>query len=136
MPETWLSGELFFLEEAKLHQQLQALEHAYLQDRDDHGQLRALLMSGQEASLRLALALMRGGGVPQALMTELYLAWKSSSDSKLKKALRDLLLLNSSESGRSFLQKKRPFSSLEQLERSCRDTEFDAVAIWRWQTER
>ena len=130
IPENWLQGNITFLEESTLFQYIQDKEKSYLHKMEDHGQLVRLLQSKQPDSLRLALALLKNGGVPPAVMTDLYLAWKGAPEVKLKKAFRDLLHLYASESGRRFLEIALPFQSPGQLREACMHTEFDADRIW------
>ncbi|MBK7406854.1 MAG: leucine-rich repeat domain-containing protein [Saprospirales bacterium] len=102
IPEGWLRKNVTFLEEATLFQYIQHKEQRYLHQLEDHGQLGRLLQSKQPGSLRLALTLLKNGGVPPTVMTDLYLAWKTAPEPTLKKRFRDLLLLHASESGRRF----------------------------------
>jgi Leucine-rich repeat (LRR) protein len=132
IPAEWMDGTVAFLEEAGLHQYLLPRKDTYLGE--EHGaQLRQLLHSRQEASIRLALTLLRNGGAPRGLMTDLFWAWKFTKEGSLKRSLRDLLMLHASEAGRRFLEKApQTPSSLAQLEALCRDTEFDAARLWTW----
>ncbi|MBK6902507.1 MAG: leucine-rich repeat domain-containing protein [Saprospirales bacterium] len=132
IPAAWWKKGVAFMEESVLFQEVRDREQAYLQAMDDPGRLGRLLQSGQDASLRLSVSLLKNGGVPPSLMTDLYLAWRSVSDRKLKKELRDLLLLHTSSGGRRLLEKVRVIYSPEQIEEACRDSEFDPARIWAW----
>jgi len=131
VPTEWLSLSITYLEEATLFQQLHTKDGAYLQKREDYGQLVRLLQSKQEASLRLALSLLKNGGVPAPLMTDLFLAWRNLSAPRLKKAFRNLLFLYASPSGRRFLERGASLQSIEKLREACANTEFDADRIWQ-----
>lgn len=132
LPLAWIRGGVVFAEEGEMLRQVQVAGASFLRDGGDQVQLRFLLRSRQEATLRLALELMKSGGVPAELMTELYIAWKSATSGGLKRDLRNLLLLQATASGRRFLEIKNPFRSAAVLEQACRDTEFDAVRLWQW----
>lgn len=132
IPAAWWKKGVAFMEESALFHEVRDREQAYLQSMDDPGRLGRLLQSGQDASLRLSVSLLKNGGVPPSLMTDLYLAWRSVSDRKLKKELRDLLLLHASPEGKRLLEKVRVIYSAEQIEETCRDSEFDPARIWAW----
>ena len=132
IPSAWFKKGVGFLDEAALFREVSDREQAYLQTIDDPGRLGRLLQSRQEASLRLALSLMKNGGVPPGLMTDLYLAWRTAPYAKLKKELKDLLLLHLSPGGKGFLEKTRYIRSEAQIANACKNTEFDSGQIWQW----
>ena len=132
VPAGWLKKGVAFMEESALFQELRDRAQEYLQGMDDPASLGRLLQSGQEASLRLSLSLMKSGGVPPALMTDLYLAWRSAGDTRLKKELRDLLLLHASAPGTRMLEQVKTIKSPEQITQACVDSEFDPARIWQW----
>lgn len=136
LPLDWIRGGIVFAEEGEMLKQVQAAGASYLREAGDDAQLRFLLRSRQEATLRLAYELMKNGGVPPVLMTELYIAWKSAVSAGLKRDLRNLLRLQATEAGRRFLEIKKPFRSATVLEQACRGTEFDAGLLWQWWQEK
>jgi Leucine-rich repeat (LRR) protein len=136
LPLGWIRGGVVFAEEGELWKQVQASGASYLREAGDDTQLRFLLRSRQEATLRLAYELMKNGGVPPALMTDLYIAWKSAASAGLKRDLRSLLRLQATEAGRRFLEVRNPFRSAAVLEQACRGTEFDAGLLWQWWQEK
>ncbi len=136
LPLDWIRGGVVFAEEGEMWKQVQAAGASYLRDAGDDTQLRFLLRSRQEATLRLAFELMKNGGAPPGLMTDLYIAWKSAASAGLKRDLRSLLRLQATEAGRRFLEVKNPFRSATVLEQACRGTEFDAGLLWQWWQEK
>jgi Leucine-rich repeat (LRR) protein len=136
LPLDWIRAGVVFAEEGEMMKQVQAAGASYLREAGDDTQLRFLLKSRQEATLRLAYELMKNGGVPPALMTDLYIAWKSAASAGLKRDLRSLLRLQATETGRRFLEEKNPFRSASVLEQACRGTEFDAGLLWQWWLEK
>jgi hypothetical protein len=136
LPLEWIRGGVVFAEEGEMLKQVQAAGASYLREAGDDAQLRFLLHSRQEATLRLAYELMKRGGVPAALMTDLYIAWKTATSAGLKRDLRNLLRLQATEAGRRFLEIKNPLRSASVLRQACRDTEFDADLLWQWWREK
>ena len=65
--------------------------------------LQKLLSNPKKENVDLAIQLMKGGGVPPSLLTEVFLAWKKSKDPKQKKTLRALLENNIDEKRRPVL---------------------------------
>lgn len=132
IPAEWIRAKVPFLEEASLHQYLQSKERVYILEAGGSSQLQMLLQSKQEASLRLALTLIKTGGLPSGLLTDLYLAWKTAVDPPIKRELRDLLQLQASPGGRRFLESQATIQSYERLEEATRGSGFDAGRIWEW----
>jgi len=132
IPVAWLKRNVAFLEETDLFQEIRGREEVYLQTLDDPARLGRLLQSRQESSLRLSVSLMKNGGVPPSLMTDLFLAWKTAGDRGLKKELRNLLLLHASGTGKRFLEKARAIRSGDQAAEACEGSEFDPERIRLW----
>ncbi|MEN0005351.1 MAG: hypothetical protein AAF798_14460 [Bacteroidota bacterium] len=72
--------------------------------------LRKLLLHEEAKHQLLALQLLRGGGVPHALLTDIYLAQATSSHAVLKKGLRHLLALYLDDATWQVLQQPIQFS--------------------------
>ncbi len=101
-PPTLHAGQVF-LSEADLNAFLDRRGDRYLAQApspDQLDRLRSLVLHEEAHNVRLAVQLLRGGGVPRALLTDLFVAWKLAPRGKLKRELRQLLELNLSESDR------------------------------------
>jgi Leucine-rich repeat (LRR) protein len=92
--------------------------------------LRRLLFHKEKGSQQLALQILEGGGVPQALLTDLFLAWKLGFGSG--KQIENLLLQNASE--QALYSMYRPLglvgnvsakTRLANIARYCHNNEFD-----------
>ena len=83
--------------------------------------IRELLLHQDPGNVRLAVQLLHGGGVPEALLTELFAVWKLTPPGKTKKSLRLLLELNLPEQDRFILSSRKSLSiklPLKELEKN------------------
>jgi len=98
-----LRPEQVFLSEPDLNAFLDRSGDRYLVRKSSSEQLdrlRSLLLHRETHNVRLAAQLLRGGGVPRELLTDLFAAWKQAPRGRLKRDLRQLLELNLPESDR------------------------------------
>ncbi|MCB0618089.1 MAG: hypothetical protein KDC41_05135, partial [Saprospiraceae bacterium] len=95
--------------------------------------LRTMLSSDREEQLRLALQLLEGGGVPAAVLNELYAAYRLTGSAELKRRTMRLLRSAVGRSGQEFLRKRIPLEPVdrarEQLTRAAEGTEFDGSLL-------
>lgn len=123
---TVLGPQQVFLSEVQLNDFLDRSEQRYLAgaiDGDKMARVRQLLLHEKPNNVRLAVQLMKGGGVPEALLTDLFFVWKRMEPGKLKRELRELLELNLSERDRLVLSLRRSLSeniSAKQLKDNIR----------------
>lgn len=130
-----INSSLVFLNEKMLSQFLDKAEKRYLAVQNNPKQLNSLqdlLLNPNDTNIGLAIQLLKGGGVPPALLTPLLVAWKFSSDRSIQKELRTLLELNISEEARralkypiSFSKKQAPQRLKASLALLTDNTEFD-----------
>jgi Leucine-rich repeat (LRR) protein len=102
---------LVFMIERDLTAFLDKAEKRYLvveQDPEKIMRVRQLLHHSEEGKVELAIQLLRGGGVPQALLTDLLIAWKQARSHRISRELRKLLDLNISEEAKRAI--RRPIS--------------------------
>ena len=125
----WVPGyerrDLVFCSEKQLTDWLNLAEQNELVLRPSPGQLdrlRNLLLHPDPDNIVLAIRLLRGGGVPEALLTDMYYVWKTTSDKTVKRGLRDLLEMNFPESNRRAFSAKTSLhtGSSEQLARKIK----------------
>jgi Leucine-rich repeat (LRR) protein len=108
-----LGTDQVFLSEVQLNEFFDRSGQRYLA-REDAGakavRVRQLLLHEKPRNVRLAIQLMKGGGVPASLLTELFFVWKRTPQGKLKNEIRALLELNLPESDRAVLSIRRSLS--------------------------
>lgn len=99
--------------------------------------IKELLISLLEENITVALALLKGGGVPKELMTSLFVVHKFSADSKIVRQTKKLLELNASPAllellKKRFLLKKGSqgyFTLLKYIDEICANTELTKIEI-------
>ncbi len=138
IPEAGIEQQCVFLPENTLSHYLEKAENRYLASAGigELHHLQQLLLSRQPANLRLALQLLQGGGVPPALHTELFIAWKTTTDRQLRRALRQVLERHIPEQDKRVLSlpvalnSKLPEAQLRQnIKKLTEGTSFDAGKI-------
>lgn len=105
--------------------------------------LRALLLHRDPANVQLAVQMMRGGGVPAELLTELLIAWKRARPGKGRRALKQLLWQYAPEPARRALEMPLSLSPQQpeallraNIARVCAGTPFMAEKLLRAVRER
>lgn len=92
-----LKKSIIFLSEQMLKQFLDQFESQHLVMDVNEAKIKNLkrfLLHPQSSNVELAVQLLKGGGVPKSLWTELFIAWKKANSPMLKKELRHLLELH------------------------------------------
>ena len=94
--------------------------------------LKSLLLNPKKENVGLAIQFLKGGGVPQSLLTPLYIAWKVSKDPKQKTELRKFLEQNMDDQTRRFISRPVRLNQPKQLKDWIKDTELDWEEIKAW----
>lgn len=92
-----LSRPFHFLTEQMLNDFIWNSEHSTFKfdlDKNSLANLAQLLTSKYDENIKVAIQMMKGIGVDQSLITELFLAYKFTNSSTLKKELKKILILN------------------------------------------
>lgn len=97
--------------EKDLNNYFETIDKPYLLETDSDTseqkeQLSRLLLSADDANIGLAVQILKGGGVPENLIEEVFLAYKLCNDSKIKLEIKKLLQINASTSVIDALSKR------------------------------
>lgn len=130
-----LSAKLVFLKEKEFNVFVQSLEHKYLLAANNEATLQkviALLKNKQENNIELAVQILKGGGVPPAILTEIFIAYKNTDNQSLKRKLKSLFDLNASEKAKELFFLRPQFLSKEKVIERLREfkgTELDVQRL-------
>lgn len=127
----------------QLNEELERLEKPYLleehEDTEDHvNGLRDLLLSGQDENIALALEIVKSGGFPKELLTDLLIVYKSQDfERKVREKLKKLLFIHVGMEGQTVVKKMKGLNEystektlIEDLGKLARLVpEFDSVKI-------
>lgn len=127
----------------ELNAELERLEKPYLLDEDENNNihvkgLRDLFLSGQNENITLALEIVKSGGFPKELLTDLLIFYKSENiDRKIRVKLTKLLFVHIGAAGQAVLKKMKGLNEystektlMEDLGKLTRlAPEFDSVKI-------
>ncbi len=96
--------------------------------------IAALLTSKIDANIRLALEMLKSGGVPKTLLSELFIASRSAETPALQREARSLLELNANAETRAALRLGLSLkgASKEVVQLFVEGTELDANKIKEW----
>ncbi|WP_299462484.1 hypothetical protein [uncultured Microscilla sp.] len=148
-----LKHQVTFLSEAQLNQFLQEQTppdpSKYLLTQNEHTpevvkNLKGLLLSEDSSNVALALELINSGGFPMALHTELFMAYKMVSDTKVRKQIKPVLEKYSSEKAKEAIRQRMSLYSehigemrlRRNINKYTKDNEFDGAKIARYFWER
>lgn len=97
--------------EKDLNNYFETIEKPYLLEVDDNTQeqteqISRLLLSEDPTNIGIAIQILKGGGVPENLIEEIFLSYKICGDSKTKVELKKLLQINASSSVIDALSKR------------------------------
>jgi hypothetical protein len=153
--EEVLKHKITFISEAQLNQYLQ--EQAppdptkYLLQQDEHtpetvNNLKDLLLSEDSSNVALAVELIKSGGFPTELHTELFMAYKMVDDLAVRKQIKPLLEKHSSEKAKEAIRQRMSLFSehigemrlRRNINKYTKDNELDGVKIahYFWQRYR
>ncbi len=146
----FLAHNVTIITPKELNQELMRLEKPYLleenEDTEQHVKgLGDLFLSGQSESIALALEIVKGGGFPKELLTDLLIAYKSQNfERKVREKLRKLLLVHVGAVGHKVVKKMKGLNEystektlLEDLGKLTRwAPEFDSVKIGLYMYEK
>lgn len=99
--ELFLDSTAVLINEQNVQDYLQEMDTPYLLETEASEGLNiehisSLLLSSDIDNVGLGIELLKGGGVPKELLTELFIVYKLCEDKNKKKAARELLKLNGS----------------------------------------
>ena len=148
--EDLLDLEVTFISEAQLNEFIaskQALDPTkYLLQQDDEQttesihKLKGLLLSEDDQNVAIAVELIKAGGFPKELHTELFMTYKLVDDSKVRKEIKPLLELYSSEKAKEAMRQRLALFTEAMDEKKLRrninkytqNNEFDGPKIARY----
>lgn len=111
--------------EKDLNNYFETIDKPYLLEVDDETteqkeQIGRLLLSADTANIGLAIQILKGGGVPENLIEELFLSYKLCEDSKVKLELKKLLQINTTVSVIDALSKRDLLFDPKRIDRNFR----------------
>jgi Leucine-rich repeat (LRR) protein len=138
-----------FLDEKTLVDFLDSFEDNFLLEPDDQtqesvGNVGEMLMSVDESSQALGIEMLKAGGVPATLMTELFVIASFAEDKKLKEAAKKLIKLHGTDPAKDAIKDRTKilstaYDKAEKLTAESiwyyhrhygRDIDFVRVALW------
>lgn len=150
-----LKHKITFISEAQLNQYLQAQTppdpSKYLLQQDEHtpevvNNIKGLLLSEDSNNVALAIELIKSGGFPPELHTELFMAYKMVSDVEVRKQIKPLLEQHSSEKAKEAMRQRMSLYSeyidemrlRRNINKYTKNNELDGAKIARhfWQRYR
>lgn len=105
-----------YLSEVQLNNFLNEIATPYLLEQEEPDannvdNLKNLLTSTDPANMGVAIEILKGGGVPNELFTELFFATKITGDKKVREKAKELLSLNGTKSIQKALKHKEKLGS-------------------------
>ncbi|HAS43214.1 MAG TPA: hypothetical protein DCS93_22230 [Microscillaceae bacterium] len=102
--------------------------------------LKNLLLSEDDQNIAIAIELIKGGGFPKELHTELFMAYKMVSEPKVRKGIKPLLEKYSSEKAKEAMRLRHALftESMDEMKlrrninKYTKDNEFDGPKIARY----
>lgn len=138
-----------FMTEKQLVDYLDNFEDNFLLEKDEQtqesvGNVAEMLMSVDEASQALGIEMLKAGGVPATLMTELFIIATFAEDAKLKEAAKKLIKLHGTKGAQDAVKDRTKilstaYDKVEKLTSESiayynnhygRDIDFIRVAMW------
>ena len=109
--QQWSEGEelpeqdFVFLRETQVFDLLHTQEGGYLNEASQQqlARLKTLLCSREDSRIEIALQVLKGGGLPSSLFTEVFIAWKTAQNKRLRNELYNLLRWKADEATRLVL---------------------------------
>jgi len=100
--------DFVFLREARLFKILRPEQAGYLDEAAPQqlARLRTLLCSREDSRIEIALQVLKGGGLPSSLFTEVFIAWKTAQRQRLRNELYNLLSWHVDEATRAVLSSR------------------------------
>jgi Leucine-rich repeat (LRR) protein len=138
----WFEQGVVFLSEKMLNDFLAIHENQYLSKETDPekiAHLRQLLLHEKREHTKIALQLLKSGGVPMAILTSLFFIYKTHQDQKIRAAVKKLLDINLSGRSLELIAKHGNLSKnlsrekrKEKLEKLAEVEEFNAEELYQY----